>query len=212
MQLLFCSLFICIFLGWHVHISINGHVFGLGNFVALGVFLSNNSYFVVFWSRSVPRVRKSDARISAEHVLVHMLGVSRTVCNGGKPNFCNYFFRKTNGGYLRVFGKDRQLFFQTEIKLGTFQTVFVFFIIKYEPVTYGSHYKYPWWGEGLGITLSLISMVWIPLYAAYYLITEPGTLKQVTHQWEFKTINNFNNITYYLKIFLFFLLTLNCVF
>lgn len=73
----------------------------------------------------------------------------------------------------------RNLFFFVLIKFDTFQTVFVFFIIKYEPVTYGSHYTYPWWGEGLGITLSLISMVWIPLYAAYYLLTEPGTLKQV---------------------------------
>lgn len=27
--------------------------------------------------------------------------------------------------------------------------------------------------------MSLMSMIWIPLYAAYYLITEPGTLKQV---------------------------------
>lgn len=44
---------------------------------------------------------------------------------------------------------------------------------------YGNHYTYPWWGEGLGITISLISMVWIPLYAVYYLMTEPGTLKQV---------------------------------
>lgn len=60
-----------------------------------------------------------------------------------------------------------------------FQTIFIFFIIKYEPVTYGNHYTYPWWGEGLGIAMSLMSMIWIPLYAAYYLITEPGTLKQV---------------------------------
>ncbi|XP_026810590.1 sodium- and chloride-dependent GABA transporter 1-like isoform X2 [Rhopalosiphum maidis] len=57
-------------------------------------------------------------------------------------------------------------------------TVFIFFIIKYEPVKYGNHYTYPWWGEGLGIIISLISMIWIPLYAVYYLMTEPGTFKQ----------------------------------
>ncbi|XP_050546751.1 sodium- and chloride-dependent GABA transporter 2-like [Daktulosphaira vitifoliae] len=57
-------------------------------------------------------------------------------------------------------------------------TVFVFFIIKYEPVTYGKSYTYPWWGEGLGIFISLLSMIWIPLYALYYLITQPGTLQQ----------------------------------
>lgn len=44
---------------------------------------------------------------------------------------------------------------------------------------YGTHYRYPWWGEGLGIIISLMSMIWIPLYAIYYLVTEPGTLKQV---------------------------------
>ncbi|VVC33587.1 Sodium:neurotransmitter symporter [Cinara cedri] len=57
-------------------------------------------------------------------------------------------------------------------------TVFIFYVIKYQPVSYGNHYTYPWWGEGLGIIISLMSMVWIPLYAVYYLITEPGTLKQ----------------------------------
>ncbi|XP_025410983.1 sodium- and chloride-dependent taurine transporter-like isoform X5 [Sipha flava] len=57
-------------------------------------------------------------------------------------------------------------------------TVFIFYVIKYEPVMYGTHYRYPWWGEGLGITISLMSMIWIPLYAVYYLMSEPGTLKQ----------------------------------
>jgi hypothetical protein len=54
---------------------------------------------------------------------------------------------------------------------------------------YGTHYRYPWWGEGLGITISLMSMIWIPLYAVYYLMSEPGTLKQVG------TINATDNST-----------------
>ena len=35
-------------------------------------------------------------------------------------------------------------------------------------MTYGD-YRYPEWAEMLGLCLSLASMVWVPLYALYYL-------------------------------------------
>ena len=35
-------------------------------------------------------------------------------------------------------------------------------------MTYGD-YRYPEWAEMLGLCLSLVSMVWVPLYALYYL-------------------------------------------
>ena len=35
-------------------------------------------------------------------------------------------------------------------------------------MTYGD-YRYPEWAEMLGLCLSLISMVWVPLYALYFL-------------------------------------------
>ena len=46
--------------------------------------------------------------------------------------------------------------------------------VSYSPVTYGT-YTYPTWAEAIGLGLSLASMVWVPLYALYYL-----AFKQVT--------------------------------
>ena len=57
--------------------------------------------------------------------------------------------------------------------------VFIFYVISYTPVTYGHNYKYPKWAEGMGFCMSLASMVWVPGYAIYYLLTQPGTLAQV---------------------------------
>ncbi|XP_046462930.1 sodium- and chloride-dependent GABA transporter 1-like [Daphnia pulex] len=57
--------------------------------------------------------------------------------------------------------------------------VFLFYVIQYIPVTYGENYQYPWWAEVIGIIISLSSMLWIPGYAAYYIITTPGTLREV---------------------------------
>lgn len=121
---------------------------------------------MVFRRQSIPGVRQSDARFSTEFVLAHLLGVSGALRDDRKL-VCTRFTACTIIILPRLIGFDG------------FQTVFIFFVIKYEPVKYGSHYTYPWWGEGLGIAISLMSMIWIPLYAAYYLITEPGTLKQV---------------------------------
>jgi len=57
--------------------------------------------------------------------------------------------------------------------------IFLFYIVRYEAVTYGNDYKYPAWAESFGICLSLASMLWIPLYAMYYVISTPGTLREV---------------------------------
>jgi hypothetical protein len=52
--------------------------------------------------------------------------------------------------------------------------------VQYTPVTYGSDYQYPKWAEILGICISLSSMLWIPLYIVYYILTTPGTLREVS--------------------------------
>ena len=52
--------------------------------------------------------------------------------------------------------------------------VFMFYLVSYSPVTYGD-YQYPAWAEGIGLCLSLASMIWVPIYAVYYLCC-----KQVT--------------------------------
>ena len=56
--------------------------------------------------------------------------------------------------------------------------IFIFYFAKYEPITYGNDYAYPWWGEILGFMISGSSMVRVPAYAAYYLLTTPGTLRE----------------------------------
>jgi len=54
--------------------------------------------------------------------------------------------------------------------------VFVFYVISYEPVTYGKDYAYPRWGEMMGLCMSFASMMWVPIYAIYYVLTQPGTI------------------------------------
>lgn len=56
--------------------------------------------------------------------------------------------------------------------------IFVFYVVQYQPLTYGKDYQYPMWAQGVGIGISFASMVWIPAYAIYYLITAKGTLKE----------------------------------
>jgi len=56
--------------------------------------------------------------------------------------------------------------------------VFVFYVMSYQPVTYGKNYTYPAWAEGLGLCISFSSMVWVPAYAVWYLLTQPGSLLQ----------------------------------
>lgn len=61
----------------------------------------------------------------------------------------------------------------------------MFSIVQYTPVTYGLGYQYPTWAEALGICISLSSMLWIPLYAGYYIYTTPGTLREVISAFNF---------------------------
>ena len=44
-------------------------------------------------------------------------------------------------------------------------------------MTYGD-YDYPKWAEVMGLCISFSSMIWIVIYAIYYLATTPGTLGQ----------------------------------
>lgn len=59
------------------------------------------------------------------------------------------------------------------------QAVFVFYIITYEPTKYGKDYNYPQWAQNAGLCISFSSMIWIPAYAIYYLLTQPGTILEV---------------------------------
>ena len=77
------------------------------------------------------------------------------------------------------------------------QAVFVFYIFSYEPVKYGEDYAYPKWAEGMGVCMSLASMVWVPAYAIYYLATQPGTFREVGHYRFFATRGSADVISTY---------------
>ena len=63
---------------------------------------------------------------------------------------------------------------------GVMLAVFVFYVISYTPVTYGKDYKYPGWGEAMGLCMSFASMMWVPLYAIYYVCSQPGSFMEVS--------------------------------
>lgn len=60
--------------------------------------------------------------------------------------------------------------------------VFIFYCISYSPVTYGHDYVYPNWAEILGLLMSFSSMIWVPGYAIYYVLTQPGTIMENIRQ------------------------------
>lgn len=55
--------------------------------------------------------------------------------------------------------------------------VFTFYIYSYSPVTFGE-YKYPKWAEMMGLCISFSSMIWVILYAIYFMVTTPGSLQE----------------------------------
>lgn len=77
----------------------------------------------------------------------------------------------------------------TNLVIFCLQGVFLFFVFSYEPVRYGENYVYPKWGEYLGLAMSGLSMMWIPLYMIYYVLTEPGTLMEVSFVRFYSTQN-----------------------
>lgn len=56
--------------------------------------------------------------------------------------------------------------------------IFLFSVIKYQPIVYAKTYAYPWWGEMLGWFMALASMVMIPAYMIYFLLSTPGSLRE----------------------------------
>jgi len=51
-------------------------------------------------------------------------------------------------------------------------------VVKYEPLVY-MNYRYPAWGEGIGLMMALSSIIVIPIYAIYLFIVTPGNVRQV---------------------------------
>lgn len=59
-----------------------------------------------------------------------------------------------------------------------FQGVFIFYIVKSEPVKY-LKYEYPPWAHGIGGLMALSSVGLIPIYMIYLFIVTPGSFREV---------------------------------
>merc|ERR1719402_2006937 len=53
---------------------------------------------------------------------------------------------------------------------GLMAGVFFYYIFTYKPVSYGD-YEYPMWAEVMGLLISASSMICVPLYAVYYVLS-----------------------------------------
>lgn len=59
-----------------------------------------------------------------------------------------------------------------------FQAIFLSQCIQYVNLKYAD-YEYPAWAEIFGFCLSTSSMMWVPLYAIYFVWSGPGSLLEV---------------------------------
>lgn len=47
--------------------------------------------------------------------------------------------------------------------------IFVYSLVKHQPIKYGEFYSFPEWADGIGWILALVSMVQIPTWAFFVL-------------------------------------------
>lgn len=64
-------------------------------------------------------------------------------------------------------------------RFASLQIIFISQCFQYERLRYGD-YEYPLWADIIGLCISFSSMMWVPVYALYYVFTEPGTVIQVS--------------------------------
>ena len=50
----------------------------------------------------------------------------------------------------------------------------------WEPLKYGEDIEYPFYMHAIGFGMSLSSMLWIPGYAIYYVLSQRGSLRDVS--------------------------------
>lgn len=63
--------------------------------------------------------------------------------------------------------------------------ILIWFLIGFKPLKYNDVYEFPTWATNLGYVLALSSMIQVPLYAIYAMLTTPGTLKE---RWRTLTV------------------------
>merc|ERR1719209_1067406 len=54
---------------------------------------------------------------------------------------------------------------------GLMAGVFFYYLASYKPVKYGEDYEYPVWAEVMGLLISASSMICVPAYALYYVLS-----------------------------------------
>ncbi|XP_051520709.1 sodium- and chloride-dependent GABA transporter 1-like isoform X2 [Myxocyprinus asiaticus] len=80
-----------------------------------------------------------------------------------------------------MLGKKPNLFFRVcwqFLSLVLVLGILISSIFQYTPARYGKSYTYPVWAEVVGLFISLISIIWIPLGALHELLTTKGSLLQ----------------------------------
>jgi len=56
-------------------------------------------------------------------------------------------------------------------------SIFLSYLFMWEPLKYGENIEYPFHMHAIGFVMSLASMLWIPGYAIYYLISQRGSFR-----------------------------------
>lgn len=74
-------------------------------------------------------------------------------------------------------------------------SIFIFSIVKYEPLLYNDEYVYPRWGYALGWSMAVSSMIVPPTYFIYkFVIASKGSLKE---RWTLLTTSTLEPRSYY---------------
>ena len=60
------------------------------------------------------------------------------------------------------------------------QAIFLSYLFMWEPLKYGEDIEYPFYMHAIGFGMSLSSMLWIPGYAIYYVLSQRGSFRDVS--------------------------------
>jgi len=80
---------------------------------------------------------------------------------------------------LDTLKRGGDLVWETNALLRIFQTIFLFYCVKWKPLVV-SGFVYPGWANAIGWMLSLASLSCVPAYATYTLCKGKGTLREVS--------------------------------
>ncbi|KAL4239791.1 Sodium- and chloride-dependent creatine transporter 1 [Mactra antiquata] len=56
--------------------------------------------------------------------------------------------------------------------------IFLFMLVSFTPLKYGTHYTYPRWAQGIGFCMALVSMSCVPLGVVHAFFTQAGSFRE----------------------------------